>query len=118
MTKDKPDDAATRRDRIRALNDQFRTTGNGNGRVLLTAGIQDGGPVFMVAVTFAVQEFTAFTPDNDPYGEHDFGAVTVAGQKVFWKIDYYDRDYTAASPDPADESVTQRVLTIMLAEEY
>ena len=118
MTTDKPDDTTTRRDRIRALNDQFRTTGNGNGRVLITSGVQARGVIFLLAVTEAVEQFSDFTPDNDPYGEHDFGAVTVAGQKVFWKIDYYDRDYTAASPDPTDETVTQRVLTIMLANEY
>ena len=36
----------------------------------------------------AVQEFSNFTEDNDPHGEHDFGSFTIAGNKVFWKIDY------------------------------
>tara|TARA_Y100000815_G_C12948051_1_gene351839 strand:- start:59 stop:265 length:207 start_codon:yes stop_codon:yes gene_type:complete len=66
----------------------------------------------------AVAEFNDFTSDNDPYGEHDFGTLTVGGRRINWKIDYYDNDLKYGSPDPADPSVTTRVLTIMLASEY
>jgi hypothetical protein len=66
----------------------------------------------------AVQRFSDFSADNDPYGEHDFGCVTVDGRKVFWKIDYYDRDCLYGSECPADPTQTTRVLTIMLASEY
>ena len=31
---------------------------------------------------------------------------------------YYDRDLRYGSPDPADERVTERILTVMLAEDY
>ena len=64
----------------------------------------------------AVQEFSNFTEDNDPHGEHDFGSFTVAGNKVFWKIAYYDQQlqYVAEPLDPD----CRRVVTIMLAEEY
>jgi len=62
--------------------------------------------------------YSDFTPDNDPYGEHDFGSVEHAGKTIFWKIDAYDRRLKFGSPDPADEAVTTRVLTVMLAEEY
>ncbi|MEP4125327.1 MAG: DUF3768 domain-containing protein, partial [Lentilitoribacter sp.] len=65
-----------------------------------------------------VSEFNVFTDDNDPYGEHDFGSFEFGGKKCFWKIDYYDLNYQGGSDDPSDLSKTNRVLTIMLADEY
>ena len=49
-----------------------------------------------------MRTFTDFTPDNDPYGEHDFGSFELANHKFFWKIDYYDKTMTYGSEDPAD----------------
>lgn len=66
----------------------------------------------------AVREFSNFTADNDPYGEHDFGSFSIAGERLFWKFDYYDSDMQMASLDPSDDTITVRVLTIMLADEY
>lgn len=112
------DQGAERRTaRIRELNDLLRTTFIG-GRVMITCGIRERGQAFESACVEAVQRFSAFTADNDPYGEHDFGAVTVENTKVFFKVDYYDRDLRFGSEDPSDPLVTARVLTIMLAEEY
>ena len=39
-------------------------------------------------------------------------------ERVFWKLDYYDRDLRFASDDAANSAVTRRVLTIMLSDEY
>jgi hypothetical protein len=64
----------------------------------------------------AVANFDRFDEDNDPYGEHDFGALEIEGERLFFKIDYYDQSLSAHSPDASE--VTKRVLTIMLAEEY
>jgi len=55
---------------------------------------------------------------NDPWGEHDFGAIDLEGQKLFWKIDPYDLDLQAHSQNAANPAVTHRVLTLMLASEY
>ena len=104
-------------ERIRELNDRFRTTMTG-GRVMMTAGV-DALPSDVKAMAIRrVATFSDFTPDNDPHKEHDFGSFTVAGRKFFWKIDTYDKAMEFGSEDPADPSKTTRVLTIMLAEEY
>ena len=102
---------------IRTLNDLFRTTWL-TGQVLLTPGIANLPDAIQSRIVETIQTFDAFTPDNDPHGEHDFGAVTVDGHKVFWKIDYYAMDLLHGSDDPADPEINKRVLTIMLAEEY
>ena len=69
-------------------------------------------------VVSLVRSFSDFTPDNDPYGEHDFGMVEYQGEKYFWKFDYYDRTETYGSPEPSDPEETTRVLTIFLSSEY
>jgi len=108
---------ARRTARIRELNDMLRTTFIG-GRVVITAGVRERGAAFESACVEAVQSFREFTEGNDPYGEHDFGAVTVENTKVFFKIDYFDRALAFGSEDPSDPIRTARVLTILLAEEY
>ena len=106
------------RAQVRLLNDEFRCFGIGRGSVMLTAGIQETGPKFVKDVVSAVQAFDAFTRDNDPYDEHDFGAFGIGSERLFFKIDYYDLSLQAHSPDPTDPGATHRVLTIMLASEY
>ena len=107
----------SRTDRIRDLNDDFRRTFVG-GAVMITAGV-DALPVEQRrSLLQKVRTFATFGEDNDPHGEHDFGAVDEAGVHFFWKVDYYNRDMTMGSDDPADPAVTTRVLTIMRADEY
>ena len=109
--------APTKAERIRILNDSFRRTFLG-GRVVVTQGV-DALPMDTKArVIGAVQSFSDFTPDNDPHKEHDFGNFETAGEKFFWKIDYYDKSMECGSDDASDPSKTTRVLTLMLAEEY
>lgn len=102
---------------IRDLNDDFRRSLKG-GRVMMTHGVEALGVETIRRLFIRVKSFDAFGPDNDPYGEHDFGAFDHDGDKFFWKIDYYDPTLTYGSGDPADPRVTRRVLTLMLASEY
>lgn len=75
------------RRRIRELNDRFRRDGQGRGSIILTIGIRELGREFALRALEAVRAFDAFTGDNDPWGEHDFGAIEVEDEKVFFKID-------------------------------
>lgn len=104
-------------DAIRKLNDQFRETLIG-GTVLITQGVQAMDAETRTVALIKLTGFKDFTPDNDPHGEHDFGAFDVIGTKLFWKIDYYAPDMLHGSEDPADPTKTKRVLTLMLASEY
>ncbi|WP_421475884.1 DUF3768 domain-containing protein [Agrobacterium tumefaciens] len=111
------EDAAARAAAIRDKNDAFRKSFS-DGRVLLTPGVTNLSADHQQAVISAVRAFDDFSPDNDPYGEHDFGAVTLEDSVFLWKIDYYDLDLQFGSSDPADDDVTCRVLTVMRADEY
>jgi len=104
-------------ERIQRLNDRFRRSGIG-GDILITPGIQALGESGMQAVAEKVMHFEQFREDNDPHGEHNFGAFDHDGQRIFWKIDYYGPDMMSGSEDPSDPDATRRVLTIMLASEY
>jgi hypothetical protein len=96
---------------IAKLNDQHRVR-SGQGWVM-TPGVQALGTLALIQAVAAVCGFSDFTEDNDPHGERDFGVFEIDGQRLFWKIDYYDLNLALASPDPADLAVTRRVLTLM-----
>jgi len=104
-------------DKICALNDQVRqklTT----GFAVMTTGVAALGPDAVARIVKTVSAYSDFCRANDPYQEHDFGAFEAEGERIFFKIDYYDNNLSGHSPDPADPAVTKRVITIMLADEY
>ena len=104
---------------IAALNDLFRKGVNPDlGQWLITPGIQSMPVLEQFRVIAKVRSFTEFSDDNNPHGERDFGAFDQDGQRIFWKIDYYNRTLDGGSEDPADPFKTRRVLTVMLASEY
>lgn len=103
---------------IAALNDLCRKAMGISGRLVQTAGISALSQQDQSSIREKVETFNAFSPDNDPHGERDFGAFDHNGERIFWKIDYYDTTLTKGSEDPSDRKQTVRVLTIMLASEY
>lgn len=121
-------------DTVRRLNDAARQFPGITSIANVTMGFHALPDTDRLAALAAIVGFTQFNGDNDPYGEHDFGAVyQLAGsrwtqhrpndeqaimQTVFWKIDYYGPSLTYGSEAPWDEQQTKRVLTIMLAGEY
>jgi len=101
-----------RSERIAVRNDAFRWQ---TGCAIITHGVMCD-VVDLQGLMDRVAAYDVFTFSNDPYGEHDFGALDFEGKEIFWKIDYYDqsnRNYC----DPLSPSC-KRVLTVMLAEEY
>jgi Protein of unknown function (DUF3768) len=108
---------ALSRDRIRALNDAFRRSFV-VGTVTVTAGFNSLSADRRHSILTKIRSFDNFNEDNDPHCEHDFGLIEDGDVHCFWKIDYYDTDVELMSPDPADSSVTTRVLTVMLVDEY
>lgn len=110
---------------IAAQNDLFRK-GWGmtpvQGRIVMTRGVAALDPLTQAEVIDKVRQFDAFTEDNDPWGTHEFGIVTVSEDgyplRVYWKLDLYDTDYVFGSDCPEDPGSTRRVLTLLLPEEY
>ncbi len=111
-------DKEFRTKRIARLNDALRHGQLDRATVVVTVGVRSLGEAFMAEAAREVITFDAFSEDNDPHGEHDFGTFEIAGQKLFWKIDPFDLKLERHSPDAANPDLTHRVLTIMLASEY
>ncbi|OWQ91703.1 DUF3768 domain-containing protein [Sphingopyxis witflariensis] len=120
-------------DRIARLNDLARQAMGVACTAVATPGFRSLPSSEQSAIRELIETYDTFTPDNDPYGERDFGAIYLTRdgkwtaakptdgeplETVFWKIDAYDRNLRFGSEDPADPAVTRRVLTIMLASEY
>lgn len=106
-----------RAEAIARLNDKLRTTATG-GQIMVTRGVSTLNRFNAPELMAALRSYGDFDIDNDPHGERDFGDLTLWGEDLLWKVDAYDKAYQYASPDPADERLTNRVLTVMLATEY
>jgi uncharacterized protein DUF3768 len=104
-------------DRIRELNDAFRKNLVG-GTALITPGVAALGAEAVARIARTIEVYDDFCRATDPHNEHDFGSFEAEGAIIFFKIDYYGQSLAAHSPDASDPSVTERVITIMLASEY
>jgi hypothetical protein len=92
----------------------------GNHRILATAGIKALGPdpvreILQVILSFREEDFRE---GFNPWGDRDFIVIDYQGKRIFAKIDTYDPSMEFMSPDPADDRVTIRVLTVMFDFEY
>ena len=121
-------------DTVRRLNDAARSNPGTGSIANVTIGFQSLPDADRFAALAVIVSFSKFDGNNDPYGEHDFGAVyrlasgrwtqqrpsddKEISETVFWKVDCYDTTLTYGSEAPWDEQQTKRVLTIMLASEY
>ena len=112
-------DASCRPDvrRIRELNDLLRATFTG-GKVVVTAAVASLDDASRSKVLNTARTFQGFTRHNDPHGEHECFFFQVDGRRYFARIDYYDKTMEYGSEDPADPTVTTRVLTIGDAESF
>ena len=125
---------ASQCERIATLNDRARQAMGIACTLVATVGFRSLPEADQSRVRELIETFDAFDEDNDPHGERDFGTIYQLGdgrwtterprlsederERVFWKLDYYDRDVRFASEDAADPAVTRRVLTMMLSDEY
>src|ERR1700746_1522724 len=107
----------TKTEIIRPLNDKLRQNLT-IGTAFITAGVAALGAEAVARVVKTIAVYDDFCHANDPYEEHDFGSFEVDGLRIFFQSDYLDTALASHSPDPTDPSVTERVITIMLAEEY
>ena len=107
---------------IARLNDRARHGLDPTARIVFTRNCLGAfcGPDTVDVVMVQAQLLGAFrrcsfSPDSP---ERDFAAITFRDRKVWLKIDCYDGALEFGSDDPADASVTTRVITILLPEDY
>src|SRR5512144_3427401 len=98
----------TKTARIRALNDQLRQN-FADGIAVMTPGVAALGAEAVERIVKTIAVFDDFCHANDPHEEHDVGSFEADGQTIYFKIDYFDRELSMHSPDPADPAITQRV---------
>lgn len=71
--------------KIAALDDDLRRTMSSE-RIYKTDGVDALDVDVQAKILEAVRTFVDFTTHNDPYGEHDFGAVEVESHRCVQKI--------------------------------
>jgi len=102
--------------KIRALNDQFRKTGQG-GIVTISMGLHQLGRPEVDAI---MKHLAGEKGDKsvEPNSEHDMGEFDVGSRTISWEINYYNNDLDDESEDPANPDETKRFMTLLLSTEY
>lgn len=116
------DDTASQTATIARLNDDARLGLDRRARILFTSNCletfrptPETHPAFVQAELLKAFRHCEFAADSP---EHDFASIHFRDRKVWMKIDYYDLDCESGSENPADASVTTRVVTILLPEDW
>lgn len=71
---------------ITELNDRFRQGDTTLGQHVMTPRVQALAPDELMELIRLVRDFDQFTSEDDPYGEHDFGKVTLSDQDFSGKL--------------------------------
>src|SRR5260370_26829150 len=85
---------------IRGLNDAFRTQplilgpALAANQLVITSGVAALGRDFIDRAVSAARRYRNFGPDNDPYGEHDFGIFELDGASLNFKTNYFNNNLT------------------------
>ncbi len=94
---------------ISMLNDKFRKSSAG---VRLEGGVQ--AVHNLPGLLWAIRDYDKFDDDNPLDDEHSLGRLDWNGDKIFWKIDYFNETLTDYE-DPFSPRC-KRVLTVRLAD--
>ena len=113
----------SRTERIAELNDRCRLGLDPQAKHMLSRGclaaFASGFTAEGIAAIAELLESTRvyeFEPGDGR--ERDFGSFDFRGQRICFKIDYYDLALEFGSEDPADPSITTRVMTVMLTSDH
>lgn len=111
-----------RTEAIARLNDAARLGFDRSARITITRNCLAAfgeleGPQLVInqARLMAAMRKCRFAEDSP---ERDLGVFELDGRTVWVKVDAYDLDLEYGSEDPADASVTTRVVTILLPEDW
>ena len=112
----------TRTEQIAKLNDRCRQGFDRTALVVMTRTClatfaSDDPAARIVAQARMMGAVRAYTFPADGHPDRDRGDFDLDGIRVYFVIDYYDATLEYGSEDPADASITTRVLTIMLRED-
>lgn len=119
-------EAAERAKLIADHSDRFRNTWGADftipGQIVMTQAVAALRPAWMVKAMAAIQRFDDFNEDNDPYGDHSFGAVEITvgdeTKTIWFKIDLYDWNLEYGAEDPTNLELTKRVMTVLFPSDY
>ena len=119
-----PASAEARLASIGRLNDRCRHGLDRTARIMVTRSCLDtfasgdgAMEIVVQARLYAAIRHHVFADADSDAAERDRGNFEFEGTTVYFKIDYYDAALEYGSADPANASITRRVLTIMARED-